>query len=130
MDMQIHMSYCTPSGFRILVYNYLGLKNHHKFGEVDELIIEVNVTPAEIAEELMKSDEADIALEGLIKFLHKKKLDCEETNVGKDEVNEKGNEMEKVKEEVEMRVMRKCGGKTRKRGKSRSQKFSDIVLDM
>ncbi|KAK4354136.1 hypothetical protein RND71_026330 [Anisodus tanguticus] len=51
MDMQIHMFYCSPSGFRILVSNYPGLKNHHKFDEIDELITEVNVTPAEIAEE-------------------------------------------------------------------------------
>ncbi|KAJ0094308.1 hypothetical protein Patl1_16894 [Pistacia atlantica] len=39
-----------------------------------ELIKEVEVTPAEVAEELMKNTEdADVALEGLIEFLEKKK---------------------------------------------------------
>ncbi|KAI7996643.1 Protein HYPER-SENSITIVITY-RELATED 4 [Camellia lanceoleosa] len=78
MDMHIHMSYCTPSGFKILATNYLGLNNHSMFTEIEKLITEVEVTPAEIAEELMKSEEADKALEGLIKFLHKKKREHEE----------------------------------------------------
>ncbi|KAK6281388.1 hypothetical protein POUND7_015213 [Theobroma cacao] len=74
MDMHIHMSYCTPSGFRILASNYLGITSHNLFTRIDELMMEVEVTPAEVAEELMKSEYADIALEGLIKFLQNKKL--------------------------------------------------------
>jgi len=69
MDMHIHMSYCTPCGFKILASNYLGLTNHSLFTEIEKLITEVEVTPAEIAEELMKSDEADVALKGLVKYL-------------------------------------------------------------
>lgn len=49
MDVHIHTSYCTPSGFNILASNYLGLDNHFKFGEIEELLTAVNVTPAEIA---------------------------------------------------------------------------------
>lgn len=67
--MHIHMSYCTPCGFKILASNYLGLTNHSLFTEIEKLITEVEVTPAEIAEELMKSDEADVALKGLVKYL-------------------------------------------------------------
>ncbi|EOY00872.1 ATP binding protein, putative [Theobroma cacao] len=73
MDMHIHMSYCTPSGFRILASNYLGITSHKLFTQIDELMMEVEVTPAEVAEGLMKSEDADIALEGLIKFLQNKK---------------------------------------------------------
>ncbi|KAK6252348.1 hypothetical protein QUC31_014068 [Theobroma cacao] len=74
MDMHIHMSYCTPSGFRILASNYLGITSHKFFTQIDELMMEVEVTPAEVAEGLMKSEDADIALGGLIKFLQNKKL--------------------------------------------------------
>lgn len=85
MDMHIHMSYCTPGGFRTLASNYLGLKDHDRFREIDKLITEVEVTPAEIAEELMKSEEIDIALAGLIAFLEKKKKEKGKSNTGKED---------------------------------------------
>lgn len=83
MDMHIHMSYCTPCGFRILAYNYLRVKTHHLFNEIEEFITEVNTTPAEVAEQLMKSEETDVALGGLVAFLKKKKeMNCNgEANV-------------------------------------------------
>ncbi|XP_055810491.1 AAA-ATPase At3g50940-like [Solanum dulcamara] len=121
MDMHIHMSYCTPSGFKILASNYLGLENHYKFHEIEELITEVNVTPAEIAEELMKSDEADIALDGLIKFINKKKEDCKEKIVVENEVDEKGDEMNK--EEIETKETRKRKGNSRRGGRSKRKIF-------
>ncbi|GAY44065.1 hypothetical protein CUMW_079420 [Citrus unshiu] len=49
MDMHIHMSYCNPSGIRILVSNYLGINDHNLFPEIDELLTKVEVTPAKIA---------------------------------------------------------------------------------
>ncbi|KAJ8547706.1 hypothetical protein K7X08_011292 [Anisodus acutangulus] len=123
MDMHIHMSYCTPSGFKILASNYLGLKNHCKFGEIEDLITEVNVTPAEIAEELMKSDEADIALDGLIKFLNKKKEDFKEKIVVENEVDdEKGDEMKK-EEIIETKEMRKRKGNSKRGGRTRRKIF-------
>ncbi|PRQ47535.1 putative ATPase, AAA-type, core, AAA-type ATPase domain-containing protein [Rosa chinensis] len=76
MDLHIHLSYCTPSGFRILASNYLGIHEsspHHLFGEIESLIESTEVTPAAVAEELMKSDDADVVLEGLVKFLKEKK---------------------------------------------------------
>ncbi|KAL6227109.1 hypothetical protein ACLB2K_001068 [Fragaria x ananassa] len=80
MDVHIHMSYCTPSGFRILASNYLGIQEsnpHRLCGEIEELIESTKVTPAEIAEEFMRSEDADVALEGLVELLKKKK---EESN--------------------------------------------------
>nr|XP_011471009.1 PREDICTED: uncharacterized protein LOC101307934 [Fragaria vesca subsp. vesca] len=76
MDLHIHLSYCTPSGFRILASNYLGIHEsspHHLFGEIESLIKITEVTPAAIAEELMKNDDADVVLEGLVRFLKEKK---------------------------------------------------------
>ncbi|CAB4318080.1 unnamed protein product [Prunus armeniaca] len=72
MDVHIHLSYCTASGFRILASNYLGIAvdNRHRLcGEIEGLIASTEVTPAEVAEELMKSDDADFALQGLVNLL-------------------------------------------------------------
>ncbi|KAK8522575.1 hypothetical protein V6N13_115539 [Hibiscus sabdariffa] len=77
MDMHIHMTYCTPSGFRVLASNYLCITEHDLFDEIDELMMEVEVTPAQVAEEIMKSDDTDVALHGLLKFLRDKKSGSE-----------------------------------------------------
>lgn len=72
MDMHIHMSYCTPSGFKVLVRNYLGVKSHELFGEIQGLIEAAQVTPAEVAEQLIKHHEPDAAMGGLVEFLRVK----------------------------------------------------------
>uniref|UniRef100_A0A5B7AXD6 AAA+ ATPase domain-containing protein n=2 Tax=Davidia involucrata TaxID=16924 RepID=A0A5B7AXD6_DAVIN len=73
MDVHIHMSYCTPCGFKMLASIYLGITEHPLFWEVEQLIEMTKVTPAEVGEQLMKNEEPDIALEGLIEFLEEKK---------------------------------------------------------
>ncbi|XP_040370225.1 AAA-ATPase At2g18193-like [Rosa chinensis] len=76
MDVHILLSYCTPSAFRTLASNYLGIHEsnpHHLCGEIESLIESTEVTPAAVAGELMKSDDADVVLEGLVKFLKEKK---------------------------------------------------------
>lgn len=83
MDMHIHMSYCTSEGFKTLAFNYLGVEDvedHSHFSKIESLIDEVQVTPAEIAEELMRSEDADLALEGVVNFLKRKREESEETN--------------------------------------------------
>ncbi|KAL0379210.1 UNVERIFIED_CONTAM: AAA-ATPase [Sesamum radiatum] len=63
MDMHIHMGYCTPKGFDVLASNYLGINDHHRLvPEIKRLIQEVDITPAEIAEHLMRSEDVDLAL--------------------------------------------------------------------
>ncbi|KAL1810158.1 hypothetical protein DCAR_0729829 [Daucus carota subsp. sativus] len=84
MDMHIHMSYCTPCGFRLLASNYLGVKDHKLFEEIEELIRTIEVTPAEVAEQLLKSDEPDVSLAGLISFLHAKRKENEEAKAKKE----------------------------------------------
>uniref|UniRef100_A0A7N2MWE5 AAA+ ATPase domain-containing protein n=1 Tax=Quercus lobata TaxID=97700 RepID=A0A7N2MWE5_QUELO len=74
MDMHVHMSYCTMDGFKLLASNYLGINGDHRlFKEIEGLLENAEVTPAEIAEELLKSDGNDVALEGLVKFLEQKR---------------------------------------------------------
>lgn len=81
MDMHVHMSYLTTDGFRLLASNYLDIRDRHwRFGEIEDLIGSMKVTPAEVAEELMKSNDADISLGGLVDFLKRKKLESSESN--------------------------------------------------
>ncbi|KAL6222365.1 hypothetical protein ACLB2K_005757 [Fragaria x ananassa] len=85
-DVHIHLSYCTPSGFRTLASNYLGIHEsnpHHLFEEIESLIESTKVTPAAVAEALMKSDDADVVLEGLVKFLKEKKAADDKKNLRK-----------------------------------------------
>ncbi|KAB2628148.1 mitochondrial chaperone BCS1-like [Pyrus ussuriensis x Pyrus communis] len=72
MDLHIHMSYCTFGGFKTLAYNYLLIPEHTLFGEIEMLLDGAQATPAEVAGELMKSDDAHVSLQGLIEFLRGK----------------------------------------------------------
>ncbi|GKC89523.1 hypothetical protein Tco_1150172 [Tanacetum coccineum] len=79
MDMHINMSYLTMDGFKTLAANYLNIHDDHRgFREIKQLIKSKKVTPAEVAEELMKSDNVELALEGLVKFLKRKRTWVEE----------------------------------------------------
>ncbi|GLT39175.1 hypothetical protein SLA2020_133810 [Shorea laevis] len=83
MDVHIHMSYCTPCGFKVLAANYLGIKDHQLFPEIEEAIGSTEVTPAEVAEQLMRSDDLDALLNDLIEFLKVKKIENEEAKAKK-----------------------------------------------
>lgn len=93
MDVHVNMSYCTTQGFSLLATNYLGVqcKYHRLYGEIEGLMENTSVTPAEVAEELMKSEDVDIALDGLVKFLKRKSSEANET---KDEPNGKVEDQE------------------------------------
>ncbi|XP_071735294.1 AAA-ATPase At3g50940-like [Rutidosis leptorrhynchoides] len=96
MDVHIHMSYCTPCGFRLLASNYLGITQHDLYDQIEDLIVKINVTPAEVAEQLLKDDDPDIVLEGLVKFFDVKKVENEE-EIAKVEMNKKRIEIEEEK---------------------------------
>jgi chaperone BCS1 len=98
MDVHVHMSYCTPCGFRVLAANYLGIKEHLLFEEIEESIKTTQVTPAEVAEQLIKSDEHDIVLNGLIEFLKVKKIENEEAKAKKNETEESDKEKQSAQE--------------------------------
>lgn len=99
MDVHVHMSYCTPCGFKFLAANYLGIKDHVLFEEIEELIKTAEVTPAEVAEQLMRSDELETVLKELIEFLVDKKKEKEEKAMAK--MNEKESRLDKEEENVE-----------------------------
>ncbi|ONH97029.1 hypothetical protein PRUPE_7G165500 [Prunus persica] len=121
MDIHIHMSYCTTSGFRILGSNYLGFHgdNHHHrlWGEIEGLIESAKVTPAEVAEELMKSDDVDVdvALDRLANFLKHNKVENDETE---EEANKIENQ-EAKRQKMDDHNVNKIGGGGFGRGKGR-----------
>ncbi|KAK1374062.1 26S protease regulatory subunit 8-like [Heracleum sosnowskyi] len=89
MDMHIHMSYLTFNGFKTLASTYLDIKHQHwRFREIEELFGSVQVTPAEVAEELMKSSDSDVCLGGLVDFLNDKKR--KRTTIGDGENTDHG----------------------------------------
>ncbi|XP_042001914.1 AAA-ATPase At3g28580-like [Salvia splendens] len=53
MDKHIELSYCKYEGFKVLAKNYLELDGHPLFQSIEELIQEVEITPADVAENLM-----------------------------------------------------------------------------
>uniref|UniRef100_A0ACD5T6P8 Uncharacterized protein n=1 Tax=Avena sativa TaxID=4498 RepID=A0ACD5T6P8_AVESA len=73
MDMHIHMGYCTPESFRILATNYHSVNDHAMFSEIESLLQEVPITPAEVAEVLMRNDGAEDALQDLVEFIKAKR---------------------------------------------------------
>ncbi|CAE6106981.1 unnamed protein product [Arabidopsis arenosa] len=80
MDMHIHMGHCCFDVFKTLASNYLGLSHddpHHLYPEIERLIKGEVLTPAQVAEELMKNEDPDVALEGLVKVLQRKRSELE-----------------------------------------------------
>ncbi|ESQ31043.1 hypothetical protein EUTSA_v10012005mg [Eutrema salsugineum] len=78
MDIHILMDYCTPFVFKKLMAMYLKIDDHVLFDPIEKLVFEVSVTPAEVAQQLMASKNADIALKGLLESLETKKMRKEE----------------------------------------------------
>ncbi|KFK29243.1 hypothetical protein AALP_AA7G108000 [Arabis alpina] len=76
MDNHIEMSYCRFEAFKVLAKNYLDVEAHELYGEIKRCLEETDMSPADVAENLMpKSDEedADICLKRLIKSLEEEK---------------------------------------------------------
>ncbi|KAK9038366.1 hypothetical protein V6N11_023241 [Hibiscus sabdariffa] len=83
MDKHIEMSYCRFEAFKVLAKNYLDMDSHPLFGEIERLLEETDMTPADVAENLMlKSDddeeEDEACLKSLIEALKGAKEEAEE----------------------------------------------------
>ena len=83
MDMLVHMGYCGWEAFKTLVRNYFLADDHALFPVIKELLSAVEVTPAEVSEMLLRSEDADVALQGLVEFLQDKKQQGEASRDGK-----------------------------------------------
>ena len=60
--------------FKQLASTYLGIdEDHQLYGQIERLLEKAVVTPAEIAEELSRTEDTDLALRGVVKLLEEKK---------------------------------------------------------
>jgi chaperone BCS1 len=57
------------------------------YPEIEKLIKEVTVTPAEVAEVLMRNDDTDVVLHDLVEFLKSKMKDANEIKTEHKEAN-------------------------------------------
>ncbi|XP_078176237.1 AAA-ATPase At3g50940-like [Carex rostrata] len=80
MDKKIELGYCGAAAFRMLVKNYLGLSEVEMgkidtVAEIERMLGEVEVTPAEVAEVFMGCDgaSADGSLDKMVMELRQKK---------------------------------------------------------
>ena len=76
MDMHIELSYCGFEGFKVLAKNYLSLESHDSFDTIRGLLEETNITPADVAENLMPkvgNEDVERSLERLIQALKSSK---------------------------------------------------------
>ncbi|XP_062009980.1 AAA-ATPase ASD, mitochondrial-like [Rosa rugosa] len=105
MDKHIELSYCCYEAFKVLARNYLDLESHELFGTIERLLGETNMTPADVAENLMPKsdiDGADSCLKALIEALETAK---EEARVkAEEEVKLKAEEEAKLKAEKEAKL--------------------------
>ncbi|XP_028800865.1 AAA-ATPase At3g28580-like [Neltuma alba] len=85
MDKHIELSYCCYEAFKVLAKNYLNIESHHLFSRIEGLLKETEMTPADVAENLMpKSMEEDeeICLKRLIEALEMAKTEKKEKDEG------------------------------------------------
>ncbi|KAI5648912.1 hypothetical protein M9H77_34917 [Catharanthus roseus] len=105
MDKHIELSYCGFEAFKVLAKNYLNIDSHHLFGTIGRLLEETNMTPADVAENLMpksSEDDEEICLERLIKAIEMAK---EEAARFKAEEEEK-ERLKKAEEEEKQRAVK------------------------
>ncbi|KAK8717092.1 hypothetical protein V6N13_044373 [Hibiscus sabdariffa] len=73
MDKHIEMSYCCFEAFKVLANNYLKIDSHFLFEAIGELLGKTNMTPADVAENLIpmyKDENVETRLNRLIGALN------------------------------------------------------------
>lgn len=97
MDMHIELSYCTFQAFKVLAKNYLCIEDHALFDEIKDLMEKKNITPADVAENLMPKTLDGIAnhqIEACLKNLILALKECKPKVDEKADVEEVNGEME------------------------------------
>ncbi|XVE83856.1 hypothetical protein DITRI_Ditri16bG0121500 [Diplodiscus trichospermus] len=115
MDKHIEMSYCRFEAFKVLARNYLDIDSHPLYEEIRRLLKETDMTPADVAENLMlKSDddeEDETCLKNLIEALKaskeeaRKKAEEEARLKAEKEQKEKEQQEQSIKEDVKQDVI-------------------------
>lgn len=96
MDMHVELAYCCFEGFKVLAKNYLGLDAHSLFGDVERLLAEIEMTPADVAEHLMpKSKDGDVdgCIKSLVAALEEAKEEAKKKEADEEKMEEKEEEV-------------------------------------
>ncbi|KAI4986887.1 hypothetical protein ZWY2020_019517 [Hordeum vulgare] len=80
MDMHVYMGHCGWEAFKTLARNYHLLDDHALFPEIQELLAAVEVTPAEVSEMLLRSEDVNVALQVLMEFLQARRSKTNNVN--------------------------------------------------
>ncbi|KAK4777107.1 hypothetical protein SAY86_005795 [Trapa natans] len=100
MDKHIEMSYCSFEAFKVLANNYLDLESHHLFDEIEAMLKETNMAPADVAENLMpksREETPETCLRSLIEAIEEAKEEAKKKKAEEEEEAKK----KKAKEEEE-----------------------------
>nr|GMD03553.1 AAA-ATPase ASD, mitochondrial-like [Ipomoea batatas] len=79
MDKHIELSFCRFEAFKVLAKNYLYIEEHELFPTIERLLGEADMTPADVAENLMPkspSEDENTCLKRLVESLEKAKEDA------------------------------------------------------
>ncbi|XP_027358170.1 AAA-ATPase ASD, mitochondrial-like isoform X2 [Abrus precatorius] len=91
MDKHIEMSYCGFEAFKVLAKNYLDVESHSLFPRIEKLLGETNMTPADVAENLMPKsivEDSETCLKNLVVSIKEAKKKAEEDAKKKAEEDE------------------------------------------
>ncbi|XP_075638662.1 AAA-ATPase ASD, mitochondrial-like [Castanea sativa] len=100
MDKHIELSYCGFEAFKVLAKNYLDVDSHPFFVTIGHLLEETNITPADVAENLMPkslNEDAEACLKKLIEAIKTAKEEA--TKKAEEEARLKAEKEEKEKQE-------------------------------
>lgn len=106
MDKRIEMSYCCFEAFKVLARNYLDVEDHPLFETIGRLLDETNMTPADVAENLMpksNDEDAESCLRNLIEALESAKKEARKKDEKESRAKTKEGREKKVNREEEER---------------------------
>ncbi|XP_022157662.1 AAA-ATPase At3g28580-like [Momordica charantia] len=114
MDKHIEMSYCGFEAFKVLAMNYLDVEWHESYGEIRRLLEETEMTPADVAENLMPKSEEEVAedcFKRLVEALESAKEEAKKKKAEEEAEAAKMAEKENEEEEKEKEKEKKDGEK-------------------
>ncbi|CAL5089047.1 unnamed protein product [Urochloa decumbens] len=128
MDKHIEMSYCCFESFRFLAKVYLDVEAHELFDDVAALLREVEMTPADVAENLTPKgpgEDADSCLAVLVEALQKAK----EKALAKKAKEEAALAKKKAKRKAKEEAAKEAGGKAKEAGEKAAEEAAGEADD-
>ncbi|KAL8500766.1 hypothetical protein ACS0TY_020376 [Phlomoides rotata] len=112
MDKHVELSYCGFEAFKVLAKNYMSIESHDLFATIGRMLEETNMTPADVAENLMpnlRGEGVEPRLKRLVEALEEAKRKAEEEEKLKAEklAKEEEEKLKAAKEEEEKKAKEK-----------------------